>query len=230
MTINPAVSRRALIGGLCATAAGLLAACAALPPLSVEEAVRRLLRRSTERALARLEEPGGVWDRMIAQIDPGQNAGPSGPFIAGLLLKGALMSPEFHRRLDAWLRPVALRAARAAAPRVAAAVKVMGIANARAVLAGGPRAATELLRGEMGPAVIEAMLPEFRDALRVLDDPVLGPAIRALAGLGADALAQRFARHADQALWDAIGAQEAAIRANPGADGDPQLADMLARP
>jgi hypothetical protein len=223
--IAPQLSRRALIAGLCATGSAMLASCAALPPLSVEEAVRRLLRRSTERALARLEEPGGVWDRMIAQIDLGQNAG-----AAGFLLKGALISPEFHRRLDAWLRSAALRAARAAAPRIAAAVKVMGIANARAVLGGGPHAATDLLRGEMGPAVIEAMLPEFRDALRVLDDPVLGPAIRALAGLGADALARRFARHADQALWDAIGAQEAAIRADPGADGDPQLAEMLAPP
>jgi hypothetical protein len=219
--ISPQISRRAMIGG---TAALLLSACAALPPLSLDEAVRRLLRRSTERALARLNEPGGAWDRFIAGLDLASGLGP-----AGLILQRTLMSADFHRRLDAWLRPVALRAARAAAPRVAAAVRTMGIANARAVLAGGPRAATQMLRSAMGPAVIEAMVPEFRDALRAVDDPVLGPVIAGLAALGGDALARKLAHHADDAVWDAIGDEEAAIRADPSAGGDPQLAGVLHR-
>jgi hypothetical protein len=221
---NP--SRRGMITGgaalLAGTALATLAGCAALPPLSLDEAVRRLLRRATLRALARLNAPGGAWDRFVAQIDLGGNLGP-----AGLVLQAVMTSADFHRRLDAWLRPVALRAARAAAPRVADAVRVIGIANARAVIEGGPHAATDLLRSDMGPAVIEAMVPEFRDALRVIDDPVLGPVIAALAGLAGDALARRFARHADQAVWDAIAEEEAAIRADPNADGDPQLADLL---
>ena len=174
--VYPRVSRRVMIGGVAASGAVLLASCAALPPLSLDEAVRRLLRRATERALARLEQPGGNWDRFVAGIDLGAGLG-----AAALPLKLALMSPDFHRRLDAWLRPLALRAARAAAPRVAAAVRTMGIANARAVLAGGPQAATRLLRSEMGPAVIEALLPEFRGALQTIDDPVLRPVIVALA-------------------------------------------------
>lgn len=215
------VSRRLAVGGI----AAMLAACAALPPLSVDEAVRRLLRRATMRALARLEQPGGVWDQFVMGLDLGAGLGP-----AGLLLQRTLTSADFHRRLDLWLRPVALRAARAAAPRIAAAVKVMGIANARAVLAGGPRAATRLLRSELGPAVIEAMLPEFKDALHTLDDPVLGPVMAALVGLGADALARKLSRHAEDTLWDAIGEEEAAIRADPSAGGDPQLAEMLAHP
>ena len=213
------VSRRATIGGL----AALLAACAALPPLSVDEAVRRLLRKSTERALARLYEPGGVWDRFVAGLDLGGGA-------AGLLLQRALMSGDFHRRLDAWIRPIAMRAARAAAPRIAAAVKTMGIANARAVMAGGPRAATDLLRSEMGPALIEAMFPEFRNALGSIDDPVLGPVFAVLVRMGGDALARKLAHHADDAVWGAIGDEEAAIRADPSAGGDPQLAGFLAHP
>jgi hypothetical protein len=215
------LSRRMMIGGMTA----LLAGCAALPPLSVEEAVRRLLRRSTERALARLEAPGGAWDRFVAGLDWARELG-----VAGLVLQRTLMSPEFHHRLDAWLRPVAVRAAHAAAPRLAAAIKVMGIANARAVLAGGPRAATQLLRSELGPAVIEAMFPEFRDALARLDDPLLRPVIAALAELGGEALARKLTRHADAALWDAIGDEEAGLRADPTAGGDPQLAAYLARP
>jgi hypothetical protein len=213
------VSRRTAVGGL----AALLAACAALPPLTVDEAVRRLLRKSTERALARLYEPGGVWDRFVAGLDLGGGA-------AGLLLQRALMSGDFHRRLDAWVRPIAMRAARAAAPRIAAAVKTMGIANARAVLAGGPRAATDLLRSEMGPALIEAMFPEFRNALGSIDDPVLGPIFAVLVRMGGDALARKLAHHADDAVWGAIGDEEAAIRADPSAGGDPQLAGFLAHP
>jgi hypothetical protein len=215
------ISRRATIAGL----AALVAACAALPPLSLDEAVRRLLRRSVERALARLEEPGGTWDRFVDRLDLASGLGP-----AGFVLQRALTSPDFRRRLDGWLRPAALRAARAGAPRLAAAVRAMGIANARAVLAGGPRAATQLLRSEMGPAVIEAMVPEFRNALHALDDPVLGPAIAALVALGGEALVRKLAHRADDAMWDAIGDEEAAIRADPGAGGDPQLAAILAHP
>jgi hypothetical protein len=213
------------MAALLASCAAVLASCAALPPLSVDEAVRRLLRRATERALARLDEPGGAWDRFVAGLDWTSGLGP-----AGLVLQRVAMSPDFHHRLDAWLRPVVLRAAHAAAPRIAAAVKAMGIANAKAVLAGGPHAATQVLRSAMGPAVIEAMFPEFRGALHTLDDPVLGPVITALAGVGGDALARRLAHHADDAVWDSIGDDEAAIRADPTAGGDPQLAEVLAHP
>ena len=213
-------SRRAVVGGM----AALLASCATLPPLSVDDAVRRLLRRATLRALARLDQPGGAWDTFVAGLDLDSGLGP-----AGIVLKRALMSAEFRRRLDQWLRPVADRAAHAAAPRLAAAIRTLGIANARAVLAGGPRAATQLLRSDMGPAVIEAMFPEFKGALHRLDDPVLGPAIRLLAELGVETLARKLAHHADDAVWGAIGDEEAAIRADPAAGGDPQLAGMLAQ-
>lgn|GEM_PF-1980272 len=213
--------RRQLILSLLATAT----ACAALPPLSLDEAVRRLLRRATARALARLEAPGGWWDRFVLGLNLARGLGP-----AGLALQRRLTSPEFHHRLDQWLRPVALRAARAAAPRITAAIRAIGVARARVVLAGGPRAATALLRSELGPAVLEAMLPEFRGAIATLDDPVLGPVLRLALDLGGDALVQMLSHHADQALWDAIGDEEAAIRADPGADGDPQLAEILHHP
>lgn len=221
--IDRALLRRDMLGGglvLCASLA--LGACASVPPLSLDEAVRRLLRRSTDRALARLAEPGGAWDHFLARAALPQTYGP-----AGLLLQSALTSPAFRERLAQTLRPVAMRAARDAAPRITAAVRAIGIANARAVLAGGPHAATDLLRSSMGPAVVEAMFPEFRDFFRLLDDPVLGPIISALAGIGADGLARTFADHADEAVWDAVGDEEAAIRADPTAGGDPQLAAVL---
>lgn len=222
------VSRRAMVAGslglvVAGPMAGVLAGCAALPPLSLDEAIRRLLRRSTERALARLCEPGGAWDRFVYDAALPQTYGP-----AGLVLERALMSDAFRERLDRTLRPIAARAARAAAPRITAAVRVIGVANARAVLAGGPHAATDLLRSDMGPAVLEAMLPEFRDGFRVLDDPLFGPIVAALAGIGGDAIARALTRHAEDAVWGAIGDEEAAIRADPTAGGDPQLAAILA--
>lgn len=218
-------SRRQILQALALIPPMVLAGCAALPPLSVEEAVRRLLRRSVERALARLEAPGGVWDRLVDQVDFSAL-----PVTVALALRGALLSGEFRRRLDGWLRPIAMRAVRRAAPRIAAAIKVIGIARARDVLAGGPHAATELLKSDMGPAVLEAMLPEFTDAIALLDDPVLGPVIRALAGAAGEALAHRLARATDRALWDAVAEEEAAIRADPNAGGDPDLARILAHP
>ena len=218
--IGAPIRRRALLLGGIATC--LLAGCAALPPLSVDEAVRRLTRRAVERGLARLEASGGLWDHWVIIADLPSVLGPGGS-----LLQRALISPAFHRRLDEWLRPVALRAARAAAPRIAAAVKVMGVANARAVIAGGPRAATALLRSQMGPAVLEAMFPEFRDALHLLDDPLLGPLITALPRDGIATIARWLARRAENVLWDAIGEEEQAIRADPGAGGDPDLARVL---
>ena len=42
-------------------------------------------------------------------------------------------------------------------------------------------------------------------------------------------LARKLAHHADDAVWGAIGDEEAAIRADPAAGGDPQLAGMLAQ-
>ena len=218
-------SRRTVLAALLLAPPLALGACAMLPPLSVEEAVRRLLRRATERALARLEAPGGVWDRLGADVDFSAL-----PPVLALTLRGALLSGEFRHRLDAWLRPIAMRAVRRAAPRIAAAIKVMGIARAREVLAGGPRAATELLKSDLGPAVLEAMLPEFTDAIALLDDPLLGPVIRALAGAAGEALAHRLARATDRVLWDAIAAEEAAIRADPNAGGDADLARILAHP
>jgi len=215
-------TRRIVLAGL---AAGCVAGCAALPPLSLDEAVRRLMRKAVLRALARLDAPGGVWDRFIARLDLPRELGP-----AGFALAAALTSEAFHRQLDAWLRPVLLRAARNAAPRLSAAIRAIGIANARAVLHGGPHAAIDLLRSDMGPALIEAMVPELKTALGTLDDPALRPLIVIIATLGGEALARALARHADQALWDQMAEEEAAIRADPGADGDPQLAGALAAP
>jgi len=59
---SPDLPRRAVLGGALATAGALvLAACASTGmPISLTEAIRRLLLLSTERAFVRLTQPGGT--------------------------------------------------------------------------------------------------------------------------------------------------------------------------
>lgn len=219
-------SRRFLLAAAGATAALAalgLGACASLPPLSLEEAVRRLLRRSADRALARLTEPGGAWDAFVARADLAEGLGPRGGMIARVLT-----SAPVRERLRESLRPAAQRAVRRATPVLADAVRQVGIANARAILRGGPHAATSFLRGEMRGALVETMLPEFADLLHGLDDPLLGPALSALAGVDLSGWAHGLAASADGVLWDALADAEADIRADPQSTGDAMLIAALA--
>lgn len=55
-------NRRAVLGGMTSLAVLSLAGCATFPAFTLEDAVRRLLYVSTDRAFARLLQPGGFWD------------------------------------------------------------------------------------------------------------------------------------------------------------------------
>jgi hypothetical protein len=61
------------------------------------------------------------------------------------------------------------------------------------------------------------------DALRVSSDPVLSKAIKQLAGIDVGQMAQSLATRADNSIWNQIGLEEGAIRANPEATRDPLL-------
>lgn len=222
--VTRGLPRRAMLsGGVAALAALALAGCASLPPLSLEEAVRRLLRRSADRALAQLTQPGGGWDAFVARADlPGAMGAQGGA------LARALTSQHVRARLRESLRPAAERAVRRAAPVLADAVRQVGIANARAILRGGPHAATAFLRGEMRGALVETMLPEFGDLLHGLDDPLLGSVLSALTGVDVSGWARGMAGRADDVLWDALADAEAAIRADPQSTGDVLLVTALA--
>ena len=65
----PRAARRQFLAG--AAAAGLMAlpGCATLGSLSLVDAIRRLLTRSTRNALARLVAPGGFYDNELARLD-----------------------------------------------------------------------------------------------------------------------------------------------------------------
>lgn len=212
------LARRGFLAG--ASAAGLLAAagCASLPALSLTEAVRRLLDRSARNAFARLMAPGGFWDNQLARLDLPEVFGRRGS-----VMQSILTSPLFRSRLQRELNHLAEDGARRAAPLVADAVRTIGIANARALISGGPMAATAFLRDAMAGQLIEVMVPALGEAMRVTRDPLIGQALAALTGVDVNAAARSLAVQADAAIWGEIGREESAIRANPESTNDPVL-------
>jgi hypothetical protein len=211
-------SRRAVLVGGSALAALALAGCATSPRISLVEAIRRLLMLAADNAFARLTAPGGFWDRQVTRLDlPEVFKG------RGAVLEQLLTSMLFKDRLQRSLNSIAERGAERAAPVVADAIRVIGYDNALALVQGGPHAASDYLRANMAGSLIDVMVPELGNGLRVAEDPLVGQAIAALTGVDINGVARSLAREVDDAIWGEIGRQEADIRANPEATRDPLL-------
>jgi hypothetical protein len=214
-----ATRRRLLAGAAGAGALLLLPGCAGTGPVfSLEEAVRRMLLLATENAFARLTAPGGYWDEQVARIGLNTLLGTRGDVLARILT-----SALFKQRLEERFASFAIEASYRAAPVVTDAVRVIGIRNAVALVRGGPTAASAYLRQEVGTALIDAVVPELGEAIRVSRDPLLGQALSALTGVDVPGIATRLGRAVDDAVWGEIGRAEAAIRAEPAATRDPAI-------
>jgi hypothetical protein len=219
---SPNLARRSFLAGTAAVGFVALTGCETIQRWSLVDAIRRLLQRSAERAFARLTAPGGFWDNQLARLDLPDLFGSRGNVLAEILT-----SVVFKERLQREFNKVAERGARRAAPLVADAVRTIGIENAKALLDGGPTAATAFLRGNMGSALIEAMSPELADALRVSQEPLVADALRRLTGVDVSGVARNFAADVDNAIWAEIGREESAIRADPRSTNDPMLIGVL---
>lgn len=212
-------NRRAVLGGMTSLGVLTLAGCASYPAFSLEEAVRRLLFLSSDRAFARLLQPGGFWDDQVARLALPEMIGNRGG-----TLQRILTGPIFRERLQRAFNDMAYDAAERAAPAVTDAVRTTGIRNALALLRGSdPMAATAFLHQEMGTSLVEIMVPAFGDALRVSREPLVGQVLSALAGVDVAGVAGSLANQADAAIFRAIGREEAAIRADPRSTNDPVL-------
>lgn len=187
-------------------------------PYSYVEIVRRLLEASARHAFARLTQPDGFWDSAVARIELPVLFGKTGSIAANLL-----RSRIFREQLQHQLNNVAEDGAREAAPVVAEAVRHLSIPDALALLRAGPTGATTFLREQMGPALVNAMIPELDRVMRVADDPFLGQAMELLTGVDLMDAARALALGADNAIWHEIGAAEAAIREDPASTHDPVL-------
>lgn len=219
-TSGIATTRRALIGGAAGGAALLLLpGCATFAGgWTMEEAVRRLLLAASDNAFARLTAPGGFWDEQVARIGLDRLMGARGD-----VLTRVLTSELLKDRLAERFEGLAIEASFRAAPVVTEAVSVIGFANALELVRGGPGAASAFLRQELGSALIDAVVPELGQAIRLANDPLLGEAISALAGVNVGGVASRFGREIDDAIWGEIAREEAEIRRDPAATRDPVL-------
>ena len=212
-------TRRSLHAGVAGGATVLLLpGCASTGGFSMVEAVRRLLLLASENAFARLTAPGGFWDEQVAQLGLANLMGTRGDVLSRILTS-ALVKDRLEERFASFAIDASFRAA----PVVTDAIQMIGFDNAIALVRGGPDAASSYLRGEVGPALIDAVVPELGEAIRLSRDPLIGQALSALTGVDAAGVADRLGREVDNAIWGEIAREEAAIRANPQATRDPLL-------
>ncbi|WIW90979.1 DUF4197 domain-containing protein (plasmid) [Sphingobium sp. V4] len=201
-----------------------LAACATpMGRYTVEEAVRRLLELSSERAFSRLTEPGGFYDDQLTRIAPPDLGGGKG----GAVLSALLRTNAVRNQVAMALNDVAVDLADNAAPVVIDAVHRMTLADAVSVLRGGPTAATDLLAREARGSVVEALMPGASQALRSDMFEMLSAALAATGGRDYAAIADNVSGQIGDAIFRAIGREEAEIRRDPRATGDPILMALL---
>jgi hypothetical protein len=213
------IARRQLL--LTASLAPLLAlpGCASgLGSFSLVEAIRRLLSLSSQRAFATLLQPGGFYDNQAARIPLPARIADDRSLVTRVLTSGPVRD-----RMGRELNRAAERGAERAAPIVTDAIRSVSITDALAIVRGGGRAATGLLEGSVGNALIGAMFPAVGDALRLASEPLVGQVLRSVTGYDIAALASDVTQGANRAIWNGIGIEEEAIRRNPSATNDPVL-------
>lgn len=219
MNLPHASNRRAFLGGLGLSAAALtLPGCASYGGFSFAEAIRRLLTISSTRAFDRLLAQNGFYDSQVARLQLDQFLGARGGILSSILTSGLVKDRLFRGLAD-----VAASGAERAAPVIADTIRVVGIQNAAALISGQPTAATSFLRANMGQRLVDVMVPEIGDALDLVSDPVVGPALSALAGTNLQNVVYGLTDVAEKTIWTEMGNEEAFIRENPRSTNDPVL-------
>ncbi len=223
------IDRRRLLGWAALLPVAALAGCAAGPRgYSIEEGVRRLLTLSSQRAFARLLQPGGFYEDELARIAPPDSLGQiAGAGKLGVMLNSLLRSQAVRRRIALALNDIAGKAADRAAPIVMQAIDGLSPADALRVLRAGPHAATDLLQQRIGDRVIEVMLPELAGLLRSDLLRAMSAAYAETSGIDYLELGRTIATQATDGIFRVIGREEAAIRADPLATRDPVLIALL---
>lgn len=215
------LSRRALIGAGLALPLLTLPGCASgLGGFGFEDAIRRLLTLSSQRAFNRLLTDEGFFQDDVARIPLPEQLGGSRVTNALAVLLGTGLVQDRLLRL---VNRAAADAAEAAAPIVYDSIRSMSISDAVSIVRGGPEAATDYLRRSMGNAIVDAMFPGVGTALRVLDNGLVNRAISAATGIDFGGLQRHVTERAADGIYRAIGREESNIRANPRATNDPVL-------
>ena len=219
-------TRRSLI------AAGLALPLLALPGcatrlgdlVGLEAAIRRLLTLSSQRAFARLLTDEGFFREDLARIQPPPQLGGSAVTSA---LAVALGTRAVQDRLLRVVNSAASEGAERAAPAVYDSIREMTITDALSIARGGPTAATDFFARSMNERIFDAIFPGVGEALRVAENGVIQRVLEFATGINFPGLQADVTRKTAAAIYRAMGREEAAIRADPNAAGDPVLAAML---
>ena len=219
------LTRRRMMFAVAALPLATLPACTTLGDLEgfgFENALRRLLTVSSQRAFANLLTDNGFFSDELARVPlPQELAGAGG--IASALLR----TPAVQSQLLGIMNRAASDAAEAAAPIVYDSIRNMTISDATALVRGGPTAATDFLQRAMGTAIVDAMFPDVGNALRLLDNGIVNQVVQAATGISFTGLQRHVSEAAADGIYRAIGREEASIRANPQSANDPVIASMF---
>jgi hypothetical protein len=224
--MDMSLSRRRLV------AAGLALPLLALPGcatrlgdlFNLEDAIRRLLTLSSQRAFTRLLTDQGFFRDDLARIDLPPQLGGSATTAA---LAIALGTRAVQDRLLRVVNDAAEEGAKRAAPVVADAIRDMTITDALGLVRGGPTAATDYLARAMGERIFDAIFPGVGEALRLAENGVIQRVLLVATGINFPGLQADVARKASAGIYRAIGREEAAIRADPQGAGDPVLSGVF---
>ena len=221
--ISTLKSRRSFLAASGASL-GLLAlpGCASFGRFSAVDAIRRMLLLSSERAFASLTQPGGWYDNQVFKLGLADVLGSRGGILSTILTSGLVKNA-----LEREFANIAVEGAERAAPLVYDAVRTIGFDNAVALITGNPTAATAYLRQSLGMSLVEVMVPEIGEAMRLSRDPAVAQLLNSLTGVDTPAVIASFAAEVDEAIWREIGSEEAAIRADPRSTNDPAIIGVL---
>ncbi|WP_339827270.1 DUF4197 domain-containing protein [uncultured Parasphingorhabdus sp.] len=216
--------RRSILGFGVVAGLLVLPGCSSLPGLSLTEAIKRLLTLSSQNAFAELLQPNGFFDSEVARISvPDSLGGSRVTSVATALLR----SKPIQDRLLKQVNRAAETGAELAAPIVAETIRNMSIADAAAIINGGPRAATSLLQGQLGNTLVDRMLPGVGNGLRLFDNEIINLVLSQATNVDFSSVSRDVTNKVSDAIYRSIGAQEESIRANPRATNDPLLIAVL---
>ena len=219
-------SRRGFVAGVLFGSVALLSGCATIGTSGgLEEALRRLLTISTQRAVTRLVQDNGYLNDALARVPIPETPSDRSGAVLGALLRSRPVQDQLLRLIN----NAAGEAADRAAPIILDSIRTLSFSDAVAIARGGPTAGTDYLERAIGPRIIDAMLPEVGEALRSFgSDGVLGPVIGAATGVNVVGLQRVVTVQAARGLWRAIGREEAAIRTDPRSARDPLVESVFA--
>jgi hypothetical protein len=222
------LSRRQILAGGTVLPLLILPGCATtlgdLGGFGFEDAIRRLLTLSSQRAFASLLTEEGFFQDELARVDlPPQLGGSAATRTLAVLLGTSAVQDRLLRLVNR----AAVEGAEAAAPVVYDSIRDLTITDALAIARGGPTAATDYLSRSIGDRIFDVMFPQVGGALSALENGVVQRVLGVASGINFAGLQADVARKASAGIWRAVGREEAAIRANPQSTGDPVLTGMF---